>query len=510
MNNNRPQLRPWLIDQVNSGRFPGLRWVNGRRNMFRIPWKHASRQDLTQDDYRIFRDWAIASGRFNGQDADDPPKWKTNFRCALNSNESFKMLTDLSKESTDPHKVYFIVDHNPEPPPDGAMGVDEELESILHLSPEADPTQPGFPPLPLDEVMPNFGSMSLSDSPSDQLDAGHPLFLQPQQGGAAVSCLLSEAAEQEGGAGELGGHCLGGGPRSRKGERSAVGRCREGERAGRGASANRDLCTPPLPSTPRPLTPNLPLWAPVLISGQEPSDLDITVYYRGLQVLHCTVTNPGGCRFYSRQEEPALSQLQPVRLPPTDGLPDIKQRDFTEQLLASVEGGLLLHHWAGDVLAERLGRCQVFWARSESGPDLELEPGAGAGPGGGAIKLNRNQRTHILCLKDFVRGEQGRTKRGHSQRQRPGAEGVHGAPRGAPNCAAFLCFGQQFLRSNKNKKLILVKVVPLAWVALTEMAQHCGASSLDSDNVSLQISSTASLDSLLALLREVEDMELDL
>ncbi|XP_032894427.1 interferon regulatory factor 3-like [Amblyraja radiata] len=453
MNNNRPQLRPWLIAQVDSGHFPGLRWVNGRRNMFRIPWKHASRQDLTQDDYRIFRDWAIASGRFNGQDADDPPKWKTNFRCALNSNESFRMLTDLSKESTDPHKVYCIMDLNPEPPPDGAMGVDEELESILHLSPETEPTLPGFPPLPVDEVMPHFGSMSLSDSPSGP------------SGTDPCLSLLERCWPLPGG-----GAC------------------------GEGGFSQQGPVYPPAALHPPAADANLPPWAPVLINGQEPSDLDITVYYRGRQVLHCTVTNPGGCRLYSRQEEPALSQLQPVRLPPTDCLPDIKQRGFTERLLASVEGGLLLHHWAGDVLAERLGRCQVFWARSESGPELELEPGAAAGPDGGAIKLNRNQRTHILCLRDFVR-----ELRAFMEHRG-----------GAPNCAAYLCFGQQFLRSNKNKKLILVKVVPLAWVALTEMAQQGGASSLDSDNVSLHISSTASLDSLLALLREVEDMELDL
>ncbi|XP_078271584.1 interferon regulatory factor 3-like isoform X2 [Rhinoraja longicauda] len=418
-----------------------------------------------------FEDWAISSGRFNREDANDPPRWKTNFRCALNSNESFKLLVDHSKESTDPHKVYCIVDLNPETPPDGLVGVDEELESILHVSPETDPTQPGFFQLPVDDVMPHFELMSLSDSPADQLDAGHSLFLHHQQGGAAVSCLPPEAAEQEGRAERCWGPQAGGGA------------------CGQGGFNQERPVYPPAPLHP-PADPNLPPGAPALLNGHVPSDLDITVYYRGRQVLHCTVTDAGGCRLYSRQEEPALSHLQPVCLPPTDSLPDIKQRGFTERLLASVEGGLLLHHWAGDVLAERLGRCQVFWARSESGP----EPVPGPGQVGGAVKLNRNQRTRIFCLRDFVRELTAFLEhRG-----------------GAPCCAAYLCFGQQFLRSNQNKKLILVKVVPQAWVALTEMAQQHGASSLDSDNVSLHISSTASIDSLLALLREAQDMELDL
>ncbi|XP_069760302.1 interferon regulatory factor 7 isoform X2 [Narcine bancroftii] len=538
MSHSKPQLRPWLIEQIESGRYQGLCWINEQRNTFRIPWKHASRHDLSEDDYRIFKDWAIVSGKFTSQDASDPPKWKTNFRCALNSNESFKKLADNSKVSLDPHKVYCIIDLKPSVAAAGADGlnglpckasgaaasdvqcgvveVDEELESILFVSPETKHSQPDFTLLMdpdsqdrVEEVMPDFRLMSLSDAPAGHLDdvvvpqsfysqptdapvIGHiPLGAPPLESSRTI---LTQAVPGDqrwepevvpgvmvnfGHEGPIDVQPAGPGPLlGAEGCLSALDQRWEPEVVpGVMVNFGHEGPIDDQPAGPGPL-----LGAEGCLSALVSSDLDVTIYYRGKEVLHTTVTSHVGCRLYFQEEDQRFADLQPVRFPSTDGLSDHKQRKFTDRILNSIEGGLLLWHRTGDVLAQRLGKCQVFWACSENGINHESQ------------KLNRNEPTRIFCLKDFIQDMLSFMER----------EG------GAPPCETYLCFGQQFLESSLRKKLILVKVVPKACVLLTEMAHQGGASSLDSDNVSLLISNSTSLDNLRQLLREIEDMEVDL
>lgn len=50
------RLREWLIAQIDSGKYPGLSWENHEKNMFRIPWKHAAKQDYRQNqDAALFK-----------------------------------------------------------------------------------------------------------------------------------------------------------------------------------------------------------------------------------------------------------------------------------------------------------------------------------------------------------------------------------------------------------------------------------------------------------------------
>ncbi len=49
----KPQFGPWLIEQVESGKYEGLRMIGN--DIFRIPWKHNSRRDLGDDDVKIFK-----------------------------------------------------------------------------------------------------------------------------------------------------------------------------------------------------------------------------------------------------------------------------------------------------------------------------------------------------------------------------------------------------------------------------------------------------------------------
>ncbi|KAJ3599315.1 hypothetical protein NHX12_033278 [Muraenolepis orangiensis] len=44
------KLRQWLIDQVDSGIYSSLVWENDEKSIFRIPWKHAGKQDYNRDE----------------------------------------------------------------------------------------------------------------------------------------------------------------------------------------------------------------------------------------------------------------------------------------------------------------------------------------------------------------------------------------------------------------------------------------------------------------------------
>ncbi|XP_060089168.1 interferon regulatory factor 4-like [Heteronotia binoei] len=129
------RLKEWLIAQVESGRYPGLRWEDRERQLFRIPWKHAAKQDYRQrEDAALFKAWAIHKGKFHeGLDKADPSVWKTRLRCALNKSVDFQEVPERSHlDISEPYKVYRVVS------PQEAHDADKEngKETIL------DPAQP--------------------------------------------------------------------------------------------------------------------------------------------------------------------------------------------------------------------------------------------------------------------------------------------------------------------------------------------------------------------------------
>ncbi|KAJ8364312.1 hypothetical protein SKAU_G00131430 [Synaphobranchus kaupii] len=100
---SKPLLIPWLIEQIDSGRYLGVSWTNQEHTEFFIPWKHGLRQDSSDDDVRIFKAWAEISGGTHA----DATVWKRNFRSALRAKGCEK-IADNRNDAAHPHKVYRL------------------------------------------------------------------------------------------------------------------------------------------------------------------------------------------------------------------------------------------------------------------------------------------------------------------------------------------------------------------------------------------------------------------
>uniref|UniRef100_A0A671R6Y3 Interferon regulatory factor 4-like n=1 Tax=Sinocyclocheilus anshuiensis TaxID=1608454 RepID=A0A671R6Y3_9TELE len=140
------KLRQWLIDQIDSGEYSGLVWENDEKTIFRIPWKHAGKQDYNRDeDAALFKAWALFKGKHReGLDKPDPPTWKTRLRCALNKSNDFDELVERSQlDISDPYKVYRII---PEAAKRGSKSSSMD-DSAAHVTSISYPMHSSYPPL---------------------------------------------------------------------------------------------------------------------------------------------------------------------------------------------------------------------------------------------------------------------------------------------------------------------------------------------------------------------------
>ncbi|KAM6180568.1 LOW QUALITY PROTEIN: interferon regulatory factor 9 [Erethizon dorsatum] len=106
------KLRNWVVEQVESGQFPGVCWDDEpAKTMFRIPWKHAGKQDFREDqDARFFKAWAIFKGKYKEGDTGSPAVWKTRLRCALNKSTEFEEVPERGRmDIAEPYKVYRLL-----------------------------------------------------------------------------------------------------------------------------------------------------------------------------------------------------------------------------------------------------------------------------------------------------------------------------------------------------------------------------------------------------------------
>ncbi|XP_035119805.3 interferon regulatory factor 7 isoform X5 [Callithrix jacchus] len=337
----------WLLGEVSSGRYEGLRWLDEARTRFRVPWKHFGRKDLSEADARIFKAWAVARGRWppSSSGGDQPPceaaeraGWKTNFRCALHSTRRFVMLRDNSGDPADPHKVYTLSQE---------LGCREGpgTDRTEAEAPMADPPSQAGPPGPfLAQGDAEVQVPSLLPAPAgDQQD----LLLQAMW----QSCLGDNLLTASWGADP--------GPAKAPGE-------------------------------------GLNALSPTGGYAREPGPgvLDVTITYKGRTVLQQVVERPS-CVFLYGPQGPAIwaTDPQPVAFPSPAELPDQKQLRYTEELLRHVAPGLQLELRGPQLWARRMGKCKVYW--EVGGP-----PGS-ASPSTPACLLPRNCDTPIFDFRVF-------------------------------------------------------------------------------------------------------------
>ncbi|XP_058663102.1 interferon regulatory factor 7 isoform X5 [Ammospiza caudacuta] len=438
----------WLLNAINSGCYRGLRWIDSAHTIFRVPWKHNARKDITSSDLEVFKGWAKVSGRYE-EGSEDPAKWKTNFRCALSSTHLFKLEQDHSKRGDDPHKVFSIVSATLQDSKDGDSNIPnpvvdqkaaqqqlqlelhpQDMASAIAVPGSTDPIelsileellqQCDISPRDLDSLAPSW--VPAGDTPHQDI------VLQPHQ-----DTLLQPYTD-----------------------------------------TSQNSCFPPttFPQwVPTVEQPTLDTYQPMgLIPPEETDDimsiLDVTIYYRGKE-LHREVVKGSRCLLtYQHPSQPWPWHV--VHFPSPAGLPDRKQRRITEELLAIA--GLQLELRAPKVFATRREKCKVFWALSR-----QLEGGEEPPPN----LLCRDQETPIFdfnefCieLRDFRNGQRRRS----------------------PDFTIYLCFGQAFSNAKpKESKLILVKLVPKFCEYWYEQVLQEGASSLDSRTISLQLSNSFDL-----------------
>ncbi|MCI4381661.1 hypothetical protein PGIGA_G00254650 [Pangasianodon gigas] len=400
----RPQFGHWLLEQVQSGRYDGLYMID--RDTFRIPWKHNSRKDCGDEDNKIFRAWAVVSGKIN-EYPNDKAKWKTNFRCALNSLTQFKMIHDNSKDTENPHKIYRII--RPE---------NHQQCSSIHIEALYSSTNNQCEEMEYD--LPNhMDTLHLNQQPTEI--QYWPDYQQPIQDLAdhANFCVPQMPVVQQ--------HCL---------------------------PNNLPVSAPPLAQVPY-NTVHQPFILPSI------NELEISIHYRKTEMLKVQCIGPH-IQLHSQCDESELRGMS-VPFPSTEALTDHKQVQYTKRLLDNIKRGLLLEVCSAGIYGFRQDKCNVFVSTCDPAEIQNPEP----------RKLPQNQNELLFSFdkykKDLMDFKENR--------------------RGSPEYTIYLCFGEKFPDGKPlDRKLIVVKVVPLICRELHKAAQLEGASSLQNDNISLQFS----------------------
>uniref|UniRef100_A0A665UPS3 Interferon regulatory factor 3 n=1 Tax=Echeneis naucrates TaxID=173247 RepID=A0A665UPS3_ECHNA len=457
MAHSKPLLIPWLRSQIDSSRYPGVNWTNPERTEFSVPWKHALRQDSTDDDVLIFKAWAEASS--NGRPQGDSSVWKRNFRSALRA-KGFKMLSDNKNNAANPHKVFRWPDDSMPEDKSPAGCQDKDSSDLLNCgipSQESQLVSCFDDCLYLPEEV--FDSSIKPTIPDILQECLKGLQLGPETEGTTGFVPPPEQQQLE--------------------DEVVIGRCSlPGQQQypvtieGAGSEAG-------LPEQPAP-----PMGGAVggacggqlaeqfLHSMIKTSDGDnfktqfrISVYYRGVKMLEQLVENEAGIRLvYSPNHTVNAvdynSGLTLVSLPSPGPMLDQTQANLTQRILDKLGAGVDIWVSGHAVYGLRRGEVKAFWSLSKF--DQTRQP----------HEISKLQPQPLYMFREFVRGI---------------LNFIEG--KDSPPSSLFFCLGEKWPDPDNRsweKKLITVEVVLTSMEFLKNMAVDNGASSLQS--VELQMS----------------------
>ncbi|XP_076828356.1 interferon regulatory factor 4a [Brachyhypopomus gauderio] len=402
------KLRQWLIEQIDSGEYPGLVWENDEKTIFRIPWKHAGKQDYNRDeDAALFKAWALFKGKYReGVDKPDPPTWKTRLRCALNKSNDFDELVDRSQlDISDPYKVYRII-------PEGAKRGSKSSsidEASAHVTSLAYPMHS-----PYSSLQSPMSSYVLSQERREwrEFNSEQPHHQPPASDLPYGPCPYPTARP-------LQWHTP---------------PCDNGYQI-----SGSFYTYTPTESHP------VPMESSMRSADSTPGNdcrLHISLYYRESLVKEVTTNSPEGCRISSGPSSSPSSPSSPCpgeRLyggPETVLLPfpyPSSQRRGADKLPNVLERGVLLWLTNDGLYGKRLCQGRVYW----EGP---LAPYSDK-----PNKLEKEQTCKLMDTQQFLSEWQGYIH--------------HGRP--MPRYQVVLCFGDEYPDPHRQSKMITAQVEPM-------------------------------------------------
>ncbi|XP_017273961.1 interferon regulatory factor 3 isoform X2 [Kryptolebias marmoratus] len=452
----KPLLIPWLREQIDSCKYPGVQWTNPEQTEFCIPWKHALRQDSSNTDVLIFKAWAEVSG--NGQAPRDASIWKRNFRSALRV-KGFKLVSDSKNDAANPHKVFRWPEESGSGANSSAGSQEQEDASLFDAfntqNNQVVPFLDEDPFIPQDIVIPECTAghdilqeclNNLNISPGAEGTAGFEFPSEQQQlqnqvviGGHPLPGQQQDPVMFEGAASETG-----------LSEQPA---CPMGGAVGGGYDDGQYA-------------------AQFLQTVNKTRDGDsfkthfrISVYYRGVKVSEQLVENEAGFCLVYRPEligtvlNPETG-LSVVSLPQPNGILDQTQAMLTQRILDMLGDGLDVGVSGHVVYGQRRGDTKAFWSFSKF--DSSRQP----------QEISKLHPQPLYMFRDFIKGIIDFSNGGK-----------------CPPCFMYFCLGEKWPDPDGRpleKKLISVEVALTSMELLKNIAVEGGASSLQS--VELQVS----------------------